>query len=78
MAEDRAEYLLVDGDDDTTTPREPRVCDRCGGPADWVLADRTGAAQGYICVPCHDVQRRRRNRWHRRVTRHLRHAVRRS
>jgi len=73
------QFLLVaDGGDDAAEATEPRVCDDCGERADWVLTDRTGVEQGFICVPCHEVHRRRRNRWHRRVARHLRHAVRRS
>jgi len=70
--------LLHDSEDDTTAASARRVCDHCGGGADWVLADRTGVVQGFICVPCHEVHSRRRKRWHRRITRHLRHAVRRS
>lgn len=70
--------LPFDGEDATTVPPEERRCIDCGQRADWVLTDRTGTAQGFICVPCHDEHRRRRNRWDRRVRRHLRHAVRRS
>jgi hypothetical protein len=73
----QAQYLL-DGDDVTAEPSTPLLCDECGARADWVLTDRTGVAQGFICVPCHEVHRRRRNRWDRRVRRHLRHAVRRT
>ena len=52
----------VDGEDPTTVPPEERRCIDCGQRADWVLTDRTGTAQGFICVPCHDEHRRRRNR----------------
>jgi hypothetical protein len=70
--------LPFDGEDTAGVPTELRRCIDCGERADWVLTDRTGTAQGFICVPCHDEHRRRRNRWDRRVRRHLRHAVRRS
>jgi hypothetical protein len=70
--------LAAEGAVDDAESSGARVCDECGERADWVLTDRTGITHGFICVPCHEVLRRRRNRWHRRVTRHLRHAVRRT
>ena len=71
------QYLL-DGDEATAESSAPRLCDQCGARADWTITDRTGVAQGFICVPCHEAHRRHRNRWDRRVRRQLRHAVRRS